>query len=641
MSNVALETTRMDRAKKLKTVLWAITGLALAVAVTRFAYGLGATTNLSDGVPWGFWIGFDVMSGVALAAGGFVLTAVVYIFQLKEFYPIVRPAVLTAFLGYLAVVFGLMFDLGLPWNIWHMLVFWNPHSPLFEVGWCVMLYLSVLTLEFMPVPLEEQPRWTKIHNTLTKLRIPLVIAGISLSTLHQSSLGTLFTIMPYRVHPLWYSPILPILFFLSAIALGLFMVTFEGHTTSWVYRRASHRVMLARLNRATPWVVLTYLIIRFGDLAVRGVLHYAFEADWRVVFFWLEIALFIIPAFLTMSKPIRRNDAGLWLVAFAGVFGVVMNRINTGGVMHTGKGIEVYIPSWTEITISLGVVSVAALAFFFLIEHFHILESKPRDEDSLAETRPTFDAVSRTWLGSPEFSSRARYSLSFVLAAGFGFMLLSGQTVRSEGIDPEPAKAARGGDTLWVDGNRDAFGVPFTHADHAELAEDMYNGCVTCHHMNLPGDENSECAGCHMDMYSAVDAFRHDWHNDPGGANLSCGECHPKGLVREAATAVECTHCHKDLIPEQPAEGAPSFEHAVNQYMAPSYADAMHGICLDCHAQFAEDFGIDDFVRCGFCHSEHRETVDIERAGSHFPPGTPVIPPSRLEEDEGEAQDEL
>ena len=196
----------MNRVRNLKFALWMVTGLAAAVATARFLFGLGATTNLTDANPWGLWIGFDVMSGVALAAGGFVITATVYIFKLERFHAIVRPAVLTAFLGYAAVAAGLLFDLGLPWNIWHMIVFWNPHSPLFEVGWCVMLYLTVLSLEFFPVPAEEFSALAKARRLLIKLRLPLVIAGIGLSTLHQSSLGSLFLIMPYRLHPLWYSP---------------------------------------------------------------------------------------------------------------------------------------------------------------------------------------------------------------------------------------------------------------------------------------------------------------------------------------------------------------------------------------------------------------------------------------------------
>ena len=155
----------MNRVRKLKLALWALIGLAASVATARFIFGLGASTNLTDANPWGVWVGFDVMGGVALAAGGFIVTATVYIFKLERFHSIVRPAVLTAFLGYLAVAIGLLFDLGLPWNIWHMIVYWNPRSPLFEVGWCVMLYLTVLALEFFPVPAEEFPRLASIRAT--------------------------------------------------------------------------------------------------------------------------------------------------------------------------------------------------------------------------------------------------------------------------------------------------------------------------------------------------------------------------------------------------------------------------------------------------------------------------------------------
>ena len=263
----------MNRVYRLKFILWLVAGLAAAVAAARFTQGLGATTNLSDATPWGLWVGFDVMGGVALAAGGFIMTAAVYIFRLERLHGVVRPAVLTAFLGYVAVAVGLLFDLGLPWNIWHMIVFWNPHSPLFEVGWCVMLYLTVLTLEFFPVPAEEFSALAKVRRILIKVRLPLVIAGIGLSTLHQSSLGSLFLIMPYRLHPLWYSPILPLLFLVSAIALGMMMVTFESHFTAWLYRRKPETEALAPLGGAARWVLLLYLAIRFGDLAIRGQLR--------------------------------------------------------------------------------------------------------------------------------------------------------------------------------------------------------------------------------------------------------------------------------------------------------------------------------------------------------------------------------
>ncbi len=322
----------MSRVHRLKSILWAIAGIAAAVAAARFTYGLGATTNLSDATPWGFWIGFDVMGGVALAAGGFIMTAAVYIFRLERLHAVVRPAVLTAFLGYAAVAIGLLFDLGLPWNIWHMIVFWNPHSPLFEVGWCVMLYLTVLTLEFFPVPAEDFGALAKIRRFLIRARLPLVIAGIGLSSLHQSSLGSLFLIMPYRLHPLWYSPILPVLFLVSAVALGMMMVTFESHFTAYLYRRKPETEALSSLAVGARWVLILYLVIRFGDLAVRGQLGHLAVAEWRVFLFWFELASMALAPLVLFAIPrIRRTRGGQWAAAGLGVFGIVLNRIDVGG----------------------------------------------------------------------------------------------------------------------------------------------------------------------------------------------------------------------------------------------------------------------------------------------------------------------
>jgi len=239
----------IGRTNAVKTFLWGVLGVLAAVTFGRFNGGLGVTTDLSDAAPWGLWIAFDVMAGVALAAGGFVLAATVYIFRLEKYRPFVRPAILTAFLGYAAVAVGLMYDLGLPWRIWHPVAFPQHHSVLFEVAMCVMLYLTVLSLEFLPVVLEhrffDRPLFRMLRNVLKKVAIPLVIAGIVLSTLHQSSLGSLFLITPYRVDPLWYSPIIWVLFFVSAIALGLMMVTLESFVSAWLF---GHRLRMERLS---------------------------------------------------------------------------------------------------------------------------------------------------------------------------------------------------------------------------------------------------------------------------------------------------------------------------------------------------------------------------------------------------------
>src|SRR3954470_12871564 len=255
---------------KFKLTFWRvifIVTMLLGVYATyvRFFHGLGASTNLSDQFPWGVWIGFDVLCGVMLAAGGFTLTAAVHILNIKRLHPIVRPTVLTAFLGYVLVCVALMFDLGRPYNIWHPLIMRNPHSVMFEVAYCVMLYTTVLSLEFAPIVLErfhlEKP--LKVIKTVL---IPLVILGVILSTLHQSSLGTLYLIMPTKLHPFWYSPLLPVFFFLSAICVGLAMTIFESTMTSKHFNRERKLPILQELGRVLMVVLSVYAVLRAEDL---------------------------------------------------------------------------------------------------------------------------------------------------------------------------------------------------------------------------------------------------------------------------------------------------------------------------------------------------------------------------------------
>jgi Ni/Fe-hydrogenase subunit HybB-like protein len=598
--------------RNFKLLLWAVSGLGAAVATARFIFGLGATTHLSDATPWGLWIGFDVMSGVALAAGGFVMTATVYIFKLEKFHVIVKPAVLTALLGYLAVAFGLLFDLGLPWNIWHMIVFWNPHSPLFEVGWCVMLYLTVLLLEFFPVPAGEFRRLAGLRNFLLKLRLPLVIAGIALSTLHQSSLGSLFLIMPFNLHPLWYSPILPILFFLSAVALGLMMVSWEGLFTAYLYRRKPETELIAQLGAAARWVFSLYLLVRFADLLLRGQGRFLWGGEWQVKMFWVEIFIStILPTCLLWIRPVRSHPRWQWVVAGLGVFGVVLNRINVGGLVQINRGADLYFPAWTEFAVSGAVVAAAALMFLFMVERFKVWEERPVDPDAAPSRLPGFDYASEATLGEAPFAARIRYSLGFIFAAALGFALLSGGALASKGLDPAPAGEARGGKILWIDGNLDGYGTSFPHEKHVQR-----NGgeasCALCHHMNRPLDENTVCSKCHRDMYQTTDAFGHDWHSSPTGARLGCFDCHSRGAEKTAATAKSCDACHRDLIPA----GAVI---PVKKYRAMGYVDAMHRLCIGCHVKKTGELPEKpDLERCVNCHREKRAVVAAPQLADRY-----------------------
>src|SRR5262245_23986905 len=318
---------------KFKITFWKLIFLALMATglyatIVRFAQGLGRSTNLNDQFPWGIWIGFDVLCGVMLAAGGFTLTAAVHIFNIKRLRPIVRPTILTAFLGYILVSVALLFDLGRPYRIWHPLVMRNPHSVMFEVAYCVMLYTTVLSLEFAPIILERF-NLQKPLKIIRGVLIPLVIGGVILSTLHQSSLGTLYLIMPEKLHPFWYSPLLPVFFFISAIAVGLAMTIFESSMSSRHFGRRLELPILQELGRVLVVVLGVIAILRFEDLLHRGVLHLTLKPGYEMYLFWLEIVLSLIaPLLLLTQKRIRLSAHGLYVIAVLVVLGFITNRLN-------------------------------------------------------------------------------------------------------------------------------------------------------------------------------------------------------------------------------------------------------------------------------------------------------------------------
>ncbi|MGD8307522.1 MAG: Ni/Fe-hydrogenase cytochrome b subunit [Ignavibacteria bacterium] len=586
----------MNRVQNTKIILWLITGFAAAVGLNRFIFGLGVTTNLNDTTPWGLWIGFDVMSGVALAAGGFVITAIFYIMKKEEFHPLVKPAVLTAFLGYLAVIFGLLFDLGLPWNVWHMIIFWNPSSPLFEVGWCVMLYTAVLLIEFSPVPLEKFSKYAKLRSLLMKYRFVFVLLGIMLSTLHQSSLGSLFLVMPYKLHPLWYSNILPIQFFISAIALGLMMVAFESLATHWLYKRKTESNLIAKLGKAVVWVLSLYLIIKFIDIIAEGNFQLIFNGSRESYQFITEILISAVIPIILFSIPQLRNIKRYQVIAsFLVVLGMVFNRINVGGLAMLGSTGDAYVPSWMEISITLGVVAVAVLVFLAVIENFNIWEVKPEDPESLPHTPPKFDYPSQVWLGNAGIASLTKYSLAFVFSFAVGMALMPDEQILSRGIEKVKVYRASGRDTLLINGNRDDYKVFFPHKKHIELTGDT--NCDQCHHLTLPSYEENSCWECHTDMYAQTDFFKHTWHSNKQGANIDCRNCHTEGMNRTSETAKNCNECHQNYDFVNTSSGS-------NQnYYALSYTDAMHKLCVSCHLLKSKELTAKQkLTQCANCH---------------------------------------
>jgi Ni/Fe-hydrogenase subunit HybB-like protein len=352
-----------------------LAGLAVfgfALMIIRWVTGLGATTAMIDGRGWGIWIGFDVLCGIALAAGAFSVAAVVYIFQLKEFYPILRPTVLTGFIGYGLAALSISIDLGFPHRIWHLLVYWNVHSPLFEVGWCVMTYLTVLGLEISPIVFEKFNLKAPL-KLIRSITIPLVILGVVLSTMHQSSLGTLFLPMLSRVNPLWYSAIMPILFYISAIAAGLSMVIIEATLSSAGLNHRLEVGLLGKLAKAIPYVLGLYLTLRVVDMLVAGDLRYMFAGDLYSLLFWAELILGVIIPIILFSLPTtRKNRYRMFWTAILVVFGLIFNRINISLIGFDGAP---YWPTWQELFISIGMVSIGAFVFVMASRYLAVFSS--------------------------------------------------------------------------------------------------------------------------------------------------------------------------------------------------------------------------------------------------------------------------
>ncbi|RJP35814.1 MAG: hypothetical protein C4547_08785 [Phycisphaerales bacterium] len=361
----------------------AILCVGVPVAIERFTEGLAATTNLSDDSPWGLWIGFDVLCGVALAAGGFVLASAVHLFGLRDYRPLVRPAILTGFLGYFFVVVGLCFDLGRPWRLpYPMFVSYGVTSVMFLVGWHVALYLTVQFLEFCPAVFEWL-RWRTLRKWAAWLTIGATVFGVILSTLHQSALGALFLLAPGKVHPLWYTPYIPVLFFTSAVAAGISMVIFES--------MLSHRIFASRLGNHDP-ADMNRLILGLGKAGAVVLLTYfglkwlalAHGQHWDLLttpygWWWLtEVFGFVLLPCLLYAMAVRNRRVGL--VRAAGVLtvlGIVLNRLNVSLITYRWNAPERYFPNWREFVITITIVTVGLLTFRWIVNRMPVLHDHP------------------------------------------------------------------------------------------------------------------------------------------------------------------------------------------------------------------------------------------------------------------------
>jgi Ni/Fe-hydrogenase subunit HybB-like protein len=369
----------------------AINGLVFLLG--RFVFGIGAVTNLNDQFPWGIWIGIDVAAGVALAAGGFTTAALGHIMHKDKYEVIIRPALLTAMLGYTFVAMSVMIDLGRYHYIWHPLLMWNGTSVLFEVGICVMIYLTVLYIEFLPIVTErfigrvDLPGFlSKFNNTVDKLLRVLdrtlektmfifIISGVVLSCLHQSSLGTLMVIAGEKMHPLWQTPILPLLFLLSAICVGFPMVIFESLISSKSFGLKPELDVLEGLGRMVGPMLLIYLTAKIVDVVIRQTYVHLMVINTESIMFTLEVMIgIVIPLRMFFSRKISKTPEGLfWASAFV-IIGVLMNRLNNFIVAYTPPYAESsYFPSVGEFSVTLGFIALEILLFRIFVMIFPIV----------------------------------------------------------------------------------------------------------------------------------------------------------------------------------------------------------------------------------------------------------------------------
>ena len=373
----------------------------LAFGLYRMVFGLRAVTNLNDQYPLGLWIGVDVATGVALAAGGFTSGALVYVFNRENFHAVIRPALLTALLGYTFVGIGLMFDLGRWYNIWHPAVpsMWQGNSVLFEVGMCVMIYLNVLYLEFFPIVCERfmgrvnlPGRLARFNDAvdmllrfadhiLGKIMFLFIIAGVVLSCLHQSSLGTLMVIAPYKMHPLYRSQLGPLFFLTSAFAVGLTMIIFESMIAGRSLKRKPEMHILTPLAKIIPYLLGIYIFVKLGDMVMRKSYLYLFQDHPAVIMFWIEFGLLtVVPFFMFMSSDIRRSPRGLFIAAAMYVVGILLNRSTVFFIAYEPLyAAKAYIPAIGEFALTTGLILTIVFVYRALVTLLPVLPAPEKE----------------------------------------------------------------------------------------------------------------------------------------------------------------------------------------------------------------------------------------------------------------------
>lgn len=630
-------------------ILLVIMGVGFAFGIGRLITGLDSVTNLDDSFPWGIWIAIDVACGVALAAGGFTTAALADIFGGKKYHAILRPAVLTAWLGYIMVAVGLMFDLGRYWNIYQPLFNWQGNSVMFELAMCVMTYLIVLTFEIAPSILEgfksriQHNEWgvkilkkvekpiILIHSWLKVILPILIIAGVVLSCMHQSSLGTLLVIAPTKLSPFWHTAWLPLLFLLSAIMVGFPMVIIESVSSSKGLKRESEMEVLEPLSNKIPWFIGIYALFKFGDLIARwDQLPFTLHPGCTLALTIELVMGVIVPFVLLCFRAVRRSRGWLLSASFLVVFGVVMNRLNVFLVgYHPAFAEKSYTPAIGEIALTLGLVAALIFLYKWFVNYFPILpvlspsEQREDQVDSTAEGREVKPMVAWIFRGSAVV-----FLLAFVVlyAVVHKEAIVEAQQTYGEIMvtrtGPPPKSETQShthlgrpekylnfyvmNSPLLNTRNDDYEPVIFSHRSHDV---DTGSDCSVCHH-RMSDDESDRvgmdlktmhdeievriggaCSTCHEDMEEKEMqkcSACHIASNEPdnpsriglkGAYHRQCIGCH----ARQPASAnapTDCSSCHHPLTPDHEKLVTVTRDQTPRQVTA-------H--CLDCHGNTGAD----------------------------------------------------
>lgn len=358
----------------IRVILFLMVLFAFGVVLVRFLFGLSAVTNLNDDWPWGLWIGFDVMCGVALAGGGYGTALLVHVLHIDRLRPVARGAMLTSLIGYLLVMAGLFLDIGRWWNFWRPFVSWGHESILFEVFWCISAYTIIQVLEFCEILTERIFRI--FHKFFVAIFPVLIIIGVAIPMMHQASLGGLYLLMDGRLHQLWWSPIIFVFFLLSSFYVGPAMVVIESALGGKLLKHTIQVDVLRSLARIGGVVMLIYLVLRLGDLILRNDITILLTDGVEGIAFRVEIFIGLVVPIVIVFTSLSYKRFWLMVYGVCASFGVFLNRMN---VVVTGMQQEMgspYFPTIYEIAVSAGLVAAGILVYMFVCENFKIVEEE-------------------------------------------------------------------------------------------------------------------------------------------------------------------------------------------------------------------------------------------------------------------------